>query len=100
MTEAGGKMAQIQEVIHKLRYAGAVDADGHILESAKCWEENCESKYRANALRLREDQGWASVLRDQRQAVASEPRGELRRDRPDGRGNTREGKFRPAHQVW
>jgi uncharacterized protein len=48
-------MAQIQEVIHKLNYSGAVDADGHILESSKCWEENCESKYRANALRLRED---------------------------------------------
>jgi len=55
MTGAGGKTAEIQEVIHKLRHSGAVDADGHILESAKCWEENCESKYRANALRLRED---------------------------------------------
>ena len=36
MIEAGGKMAQIRDVIHKLRYPGAVDADGHILESAKC----------------------------------------------------------------
>ena len=48
-------MSQIQETIHKLKYPGAVDADGHILESAKCWEENCEQKYRTNALRLRED---------------------------------------------
>ncbi len=55
-------MAQIDEVIHKLRYPGAVDADGHILESAKCWEENCEAKYRANALRLREDKDGLQYL--------------------------------------
>ncbi len=29
-------MAQTEEHIHKLKYPGAVDADGHILESAKC----------------------------------------------------------------
>ena len=40
------------EEIHKLKYPGAVDADGHILESAKCWEEYCEPKYRANAIRM------------------------------------------------
>ena len=43
------------EQIHKLKYAGAVDADGHILESAKCWEEYCEPKYRANAIRMKVD---------------------------------------------
>ena len=44
-----------EENIHHLKYPGAVDADGHILESAKCWEEYCEAKYRANAIRLKED---------------------------------------------
>jgi predicted TIM-barrel fold metal-dependent hydrolase len=48
-------MAQIQEVFHKIKYPGAVDADGHILEASTCWEQNCEEKYRTNALRLRED---------------------------------------------
>ncbi len=40
-------MAQTEENIHKLKYPGAVDADGHILESAKCWEEYCEAKWRS-----------------------------------------------------
>ena len=35
------------EQIHKLKYPGAVDADGHILEAKTCWEEYCEPKYRA-----------------------------------------------------
>jgi predicted TIM-barrel fold metal-dependent hydrolase len=48
-------MAQTGENFHKLKYAGAVDADGHILESAKCWEQYCEPKYRAKAIRLKED---------------------------------------------
>ncbi len=48
-------MAQTEENIHKLKYPGAVDADGHILESAKCWEQYCEAKYRAKAIRLKED---------------------------------------------
>src|ERR1700682_2434503 len=48
-------MAQSEENIHKLKPPGAVDADGHILESAKCWEGYCEAKYRANAIRLKED---------------------------------------------
>jgi hypothetical protein len=43
------------EQIQKLKYAGAVDADGHILESAKCWEEYCDPKFRANAVRLKEE---------------------------------------------
>jgi uncharacterized protein len=44
-----------EEKIRKLKYPGAVDADGHILESAKCWEQYCEAKYRANAIRMKED---------------------------------------------
>ena len=48
-------MASVEENIRKLKYPGAVDADGHILESAKCWEQYCEAKYRANAVRMKED---------------------------------------------
>jgi hypothetical protein len=55
-------MAQSEENIHKLKYPGAVDADGHILESAKCWEEYCEAKYRANAIRLKEDKEGLEYL--------------------------------------
>jgi hypothetical protein len=39
-----------------------VDADGHILESAKCWEQYCEAKYRAKAIRLKEDEDGLEYL--------------------------------------
>src|ERR1700752_1366701 len=55
-------MAQAEENIHKLKYRGAVDADGHILESAKCWEEYCEAKNRANAVRLKEEKDGLEYL--------------------------------------
>jgi len=46
-------MARIEEQFHKLKYPGAVDADGHILEAADCWQNYCEEKYRSAALRIR-----------------------------------------------
>ncbi len=55
-------MTQTEENIHKLKYPGAVDADGHILESAKCWEQYCEAKYRAKAIRLKEDAAGLEYL--------------------------------------
>src|SRR5580704_6030965 len=55
-------MAQTEEKFHKLKYPGAVDADGHILESAKCWEQYCEAKYRANAIRMKEDEHGLEYL--------------------------------------
>src|SRR5260221_11289786 len=55
-------MARVEEKIHKLIYPGAIDADGHILESSKCWEEYCEVKYRANAVRLKEDKDGLEYL--------------------------------------
>lgn len=51
-----------EEKIRKLKYPGAVDADGHILESAKCWEQYCEAKYRANAIRMKEDEQGLEYL--------------------------------------
>jgi len=50
------------EQIQKLKYAGAVDADGHILESAKCWEDYCDPKFRAKAVRLKEDKDGLEYL--------------------------------------
>src|SRR5690348_15612135 len=48
-------MARMEERIQTLKYPGAVDADGHILEDAKLWENYCEAKYKPTALRIRED---------------------------------------------
>src|SRR5260370_16395414 len=47
---------KVEEKFHKFKYAGAVDADGHILEPADLWENYIEEKYKAKALRLRRDQ--------------------------------------------
>src|SRR5258708_4479744 len=48
-------MSNTSENIRKIKYSGAIDADGHILESASCWEQYCESKYRDVAVRLKQD---------------------------------------------
>jgi uncharacterized protein len=50
------------EQIRKFKYAGAIDADGHILESKKCFEEYCDPKYRASAIRLKEDKDGLEYL--------------------------------------
>ncbi|HZT36694.1 MAG TPA: amidohydrolase family protein [Bryobacteraceae bacterium] len=55
-------MAPVQEQIHKFKYPGAVDADGHILEDAKLWETYCEAKYRPIAIRVKEDQDGLEYL--------------------------------------
>ena len=41
--------------VHRLRWGGAVDADGHVLEPAGLWEEHIEAKYRDRALRIARD---------------------------------------------
>ncbi|MGH7842224.1 MAG: amidohydrolase family protein [Candidatus Binataceae bacterium] len=55
-------MAQIEEKIRKLKYPGAIDADGHILEAANCWEQYCEAKYREKAVRLKVDNAGFEYL--------------------------------------
>jgi uncharacterized protein len=55
-------MVRVEEKINKLKYPGAIDADGHILESVKCWEEYCEAKYRANAVRMKQDKDGLEYL--------------------------------------
>lgn len=46
-------MPSTHEEIRKLKFAGAVDADGHILEDAGLWERYLEAKYKPNAIRIR-----------------------------------------------
>src|ERR1700686_5325975 len=43
------------EDIQKLKYTGAVDADGHILEDAGLWDRYIEPKYKDRAVRVRLD---------------------------------------------
>ena len=45
-----------------LRYAGAVDADGHILEPPDLWELYLEPKYRDRALRFTLDDNGLEQL--------------------------------------
>jgi len=48
-------MARVEERFHRIKYPGAVDADGHILEDRHLWENYCEVKYKPVALRIKED---------------------------------------------
>src|SRR5689334_13210921 len=48
--------------IERLRYDGAVDADGHILEAADLWENYLEAKYRRMALRIKRDDNGVQYL--------------------------------------
>jgi predicted TIM-barrel fold metal-dependent hydrolase len=51
--DAPGRAAM--SALQRLPHAGAVDADGHILEDAELWERHLEPRYRERALRLRRD---------------------------------------------
>ena len=46
----------------RLSFAGAVDADGHILEPPDLWETYLEAKYRDRALRLVPDENGLEEL--------------------------------------
>src|SRR5262245_16497224 len=48
--------------MQRIKYPGAVDADGHILEAADLWERYLEPRYRERALRLRTDQQGLEYL--------------------------------------
>lgn len=55
-------MARIDQDIHKLKYPGAVDADGHMMEAPDLWEKYAEAKYKAIAVRLRRDAAEGDYL--------------------------------------
>ena len=48
-------MAAEPEQVHKLKYPGAVDADGHVLEDAALWDRYIEAKYKPGAVRISQD---------------------------------------------
>ncbi|MGH7987929.1 MAG: amidohydrolase family protein [Candidatus Binataceae bacterium] len=50
------------ESFHRLKYAGAVDADGHVLEAPDLWERYLEPRYKRNALRIRRDNRGVDYL--------------------------------------
>ncbi len=50
------------EGIQKLKYKGAVDADGHILEDAGLWDRYIEPKYKDRAVRVRTDKDGLEFL--------------------------------------
>ncbi len=55
-------MAAKYDQIRKLRFEGAVDADGHILEAANLWENYLEAKYKPMALRIKRDDRGTQYL--------------------------------------
>ena len=55
-------MARMEEEIHKLKYSGGVDADGHMMEAADLWEKYAEAKYKPIAVRLRRDDDEGDYL--------------------------------------
>ncbi len=48
--------------VYRIRWQGAVDADGHVLEPATLWEDFIEAKYRDRALRLARDSDGLEYL--------------------------------------
>jgi predicted TIM-barrel fold metal-dependent hydrolase len=46
-------MARMEEKFHKLKYPGAVDADGHIMEATDLWDKYAEAKYKPIAVRMK-----------------------------------------------
>jgi uncharacterized protein len=42
-----------EETFHKLKYPGAIDADGHFIESANLWLDYSEAKYKSRALQFK-----------------------------------------------
>jgi len=63
-SEVGHLPASAAKEAHmqRIKYPGAVDADGHILEAADLWERYLEPRYRERALRLRTDQHGLEYL--------------------------------------
>ncbi len=59
---AGAANGKPLHTVHKIAHAGAVDADGHILEPPDLWEEYLEAKYKDRALRFALDENGLEEL--------------------------------------
>ena len=55
-------MAKPMHETHQLRFGGAVDADGHILEPPDLWETYLEPQFRDRALRIVRDDAKLEAL--------------------------------------
>jgi len=55
-------MARPHEKFHRIKFDGAVDADGHILEDKNLWENYLEAKYKPKALRLKKDESGLEYM--------------------------------------
>src|SRR5262245_16077142 len=58
----GESMPKLMHETRRLEWAGAVDADGHILEPPDLWETYLEPQYRDRALRLVSDENGLEAL--------------------------------------
>jgi uncharacterized protein len=88
-------MARIEEKFHKLKYPGAVDADGHILEAADCWGKNCEAKYKDSALQIRQDSEGYEYLEIQGKPSRVSRRGSFSNVASMGQVSREKGSFDP-----
>ena len=48
-------MSRNHEDFHKLKYTGAIDADGHPVEDPTLWERYLEAKYKGRGISLKTD---------------------------------------------
>ncbi len=55
-------MAYQEEKFHKLKYPGAIDADGHFVEGPKLWLQYSEAKYKPRALQFKWDDKGVQYL--------------------------------------
>ena len=62
-------MSKVMHQTGRIEHAGAVDADGHILEPPDLWEAYLEPKYRDRALRFVIDEQRARGARDRRRSA-------------------------------
>jgi len=49
-------MSKVMHQTGRIEHAGAIDADGHILEPPTIWEDYIDPQYRDRALRFRVDE--------------------------------------------
>ncbi len=58
----GAVQAPVSGELRRLRYFGAIDADGHILEPPDLWERYIEERYRPRAVRIIRDRSGRECM--------------------------------------
>ena len=62
-------MSKVMHQTGRIEHAGAVDADGHILEPPDLWEDYIDPKYRDRALRFVHRRARPRGARDRRRSA-------------------------------